>query len=187
MWQSVFVQLYKCDIARRQPVCYIWRGICSSWRIPQTRGAMRHITRGSAMPAILCSKICIGERNRKINAHRHYTKNIFLYCANANNSFTYPCSLLRVLWYVTKVQIVIITHLRYNKSHSVKVIWRILASSTRVWVITFLKHLPRDTTLLSARQNRILKTYTARYNTLWGHPRCGGETSYFHDFCFLRL
>ena len=37
--------VHKCDIARKQSVCYIWRGICSSWRIPQTRGAMRHITR----------------------------------------------------------------------------------------------------------------------------------------------
>ena len=86
---------YKCDIARRQPVCYIWRGICSSWRIPQTRGAMRHITRGSAMPAILCSKICLGERNRKINAHGHHTKNIF-YIVQILNTFI-QISMLRVL------------------------------------------------------------------------------------------
>ena len=45
---TISLEKTKCDIARRQPVCYIWRGICSSWRIPQTRGAMRHISRGTA-------------------------------------------------------------------------------------------------------------------------------------------
>ena len=68
---------YKCDIARRQPVCYIWRGICSSWRIPQTRGAMRHITRGSAMP-YSAQKYVLGRETEK-SMHRGIIQKIYFY------------------------------------------------------------------------------------------------------------